>query len=342
MANPDSSSRLGFRRAFPLDPDPFVRSRTRSLRTKLAALLWPVAVKAHQWFTPRLDLAALDSVLVLGNQKTGSTAIARLLAAYGELGVASDIHLLQSADLQVTNDPAWVGAFIQQARYYFRQSVIKENALTPATGALLDVLPKARPIYITRHPVHNIRSILDRLNLPGTPRPLDALELEDDGWTSIVDSRHLGFEAADHIASLAQRWTYMTAIYRRHRDRLTLVPMRTLWRTSWRRSNTSPANSASLHARTSGRCWTFRFSRAAPIVQRRLRRSFRLMRWLSSTGTAPQEWTHSTTNRSLRPRPHDCLAATDGATGGSGQRALSLDAEAPRQRTACAHLSQRR
>ena len=223
MANPDSSSRLGFRRAFPLDPDPFVRSRTRSLRTKLAALLWPVAVKAHQWFTPRLDLAALDSVLVLGNQKTGSTAIARLLAAYGELGVASDIHLLQSADVQVTNDPAWVGAFIQRARYYFRQSVIKENALTPATGALLDVLPKARPIYITRHPVHNIRSILDRLNLPGTPRPLDALEIEDDGWTSIVDSRHLGFEAADHIASLAQRWTYMTAIYRRHRDRLTLV-----------------------------------------------------------------------------------------------------------------------
>ena len=187
------------------------------------SLLWPVAVKGHQLLTPRLDLATLDPVLVLGNQKTGSTAIARLLAAIGQLDVASDIHVLQASNVQVANNPESVAAFIQKARYYFRRSVIKENALTPATDALLDVLPQARPVYIVRHPVHNIRSILDRLDLPGTPRTLAPLEIADDGWTSIVDSRHLGFEAADHITSLAKRWTYMTAIYRRHSERLTLV-----------------------------------------------------------------------------------------------------------------------
>lgn len=187
------------------------------------SLLWPVVVKGHQLFTPRLDLAALDPVLVLGNQKTGSTAIARLLAAFGRLSITADIHLLQSSTVQLTNDPASVAAFIQQARYYFRRQVVKENALTLATDALLNVLPRARPVYVVRHPVHNIRSILDRLSLPGTPRPLDALDLSEGGWQSIVDNRHLGVDAEDHITSLAQRWNHTTAIYLRHRDRLTLV-----------------------------------------------------------------------------------------------------------------------
>lgn len=189
-------------------------------RQKLTGTFWPLLVRIHRWFTPRLDLSSLSSVLVLGNQKTGSTAIARLLAAIGDLSVSPDLHPLHAADVHLPNNPDAVASFVQRMRYYFRREVIKENELTPATGALLTVLPKARPVYVVRHPVHNIRSILDRVGLPGHPQRLDALTLSDDGWTPIVTSRPLGIDADDHITALARRWNYMTAIYRRHSSRL--------------------------------------------------------------------------------------------------------------------------
>lgn len=185
--------------------------------------LWPVLVWAYRTLSPPLDLDSLDPVLVLGNQKTGSTAIAELLAAWGNLSATTDIHPLQSADSDLPSDPAAVERFLQRARYYFRQNLVKENALTPATDALLDVLPQVRPVYVVRHPVHNVRSILDRVGLPGTPRPLHTLDLSNGGWRPIVANRHFKGTAQDHITSLAQRWSDTTALYRRHRDRLTLV-----------------------------------------------------------------------------------------------------------------------
>jgi hypothetical protein len=196
---------------------------TRSIVKMAESKMWPLFVGAYRTLSPSLDLESLDPVLVLGNQKTGSTAIATLLAAWGNLTAATDIHPLQSSDSHLPNDPATVETLLQRTRYYFRHDLVKENALTPATGALLDVLPKARPVYVVRHPVHNIRSILDRLGLPGEPCPFHALDLSDGGWRPIVENRHFDGQAEDHITSLAQRWSDTTAIYHRHRDRLTLI-----------------------------------------------------------------------------------------------------------------------
>jgi len=196
---------------------------TRSIIETAESKLWPLLVGAYRTLSPSLDLESLAPVLVLGNQKTGSTAIAELLAAWGNLTAATDIHPLQSSDSHLSNDLAVVETFLQRTRYYFRHDLVKENALTPATDALLNVLPRARPAYVVRHPVHNVRSILDRLGLPGEPRPLHTLDLSDGGWRPIVENRHFGGPADDHITSLAQRWSDTAAIYQRHRDRLTLV-----------------------------------------------------------------------------------------------------------------------
>lgn len=195
----------------------------RSSFHKVESELWPALVWAYRLFSPRLDLESLDPVLVLGNQKTGSTAIAKLLAARGNLSAATDIHPLQKPEAHLNNDPSTVEAFLQHVRYYFRHDLVKENVLTPATDALLKVLPQARPVYVVRHPVHNTRSILDRLGLPGTPRPLHTLDLSDGGWRSVVENHAFDGQADDHITSLAQRWSQTAAVYLRHRDRLTLV-----------------------------------------------------------------------------------------------------------------------
>lgn len=198
-------------------------SRPASTRRKLWRLIAPAFVKGHQWLTPHLDLSALDVVLVLGNQKTGSTAIATLLAHLGELRAVLDLPPLHPPDTHLRNDPAAVASFVQRMRYYFRRDLVKENELTRATDALLEVLPRARPVFVVRHPVHNIRSILDRVDLPGRPVPLEKIKLAASNWHSVVTSRPLGIEAPDQITALAKRWTHVTTLYRRHRDRLHLV-----------------------------------------------------------------------------------------------------------------------
>lgn len=193
------------------------------LLPKIKRKLWPVFSFGHRLLTPRLDLESLDAVFVLGNQKTGSTAVAELLGAWGNLNAVTDIPPLQSPHATLANEPGAVTSFLQHFRFYFRHDLIKENALTPATDALLSVLPRARPIYVVRHPAHNIRSILDRVGLPGTPRALDRLDLSDWGWEPIVENRQFEGQPDDHITALAQRWSATTAIYRRHQDRVSLV-----------------------------------------------------------------------------------------------------------------------
>lgn len=66
-----------------------------------------------------------------------------------------------------------------------------------------------------REPRDNIRSILNRLKLPGD---LPALEKEQwdrmsPAWRMIVDCRWLGFEAGNYIEMLARRWNYMADVY---------------------------------------------------------------------------------------------------------------------------------
>jgi len=170
---------------------------------------------------PKIDCTAYDGILVLGNQKTGSTAIAQLLAALGDLRIAANLHSLHGRAV-LPNSPSAVARFVQAARYYLRHDVVKENALTPATDALLEVLPQARVVYVVRHPVQNVRSILDRVGLPGRPLPLTGLALPG-GWAPIVTGRDLGVDAADTITALAERWAVTTDLYRRHADRMRLV-----------------------------------------------------------------------------------------------------------------------
>lgn len=198
-------------------------SAFHSALQKIERKAWPVLVWAGRLFTPQLNLDTINPVLVLGNQKTGSTAIAKLLAHLGQLRSATDLHPLQSASVHVENTPAAIASLIQRLRYYFRRDLIKENELTAATDALLTVLPRARSIFVVRHPVHNVRSILDRLDLPGRPLPLHTLDFSESGWEAIVHGRDFEIEASDLITSLARRWTATTKTYLRHQDRLHLV-----------------------------------------------------------------------------------------------------------------------
>jgi hypothetical protein len=205
---------------------------TKTKLRKLLAAAEPHWARLYGRFAPPLKPARIAPVLVLGNQKTGSSAIAHLLAACGGLSLAADVHPAQGRERRMAHlDASEMRAFIQnEARYYFGHAVVKENALTPATGALLGALPQARGVFIVRHPAHNIRSILDRLGLPGTPRPLGTVapELPAAGWREVVTNAALRSDdpedaPEDHITALARRWATLARRYLRHAERLHLA-----------------------------------------------------------------------------------------------------------------------
>ncbi len=192
-----------------------MRHRFRALHLRLI----PVLAEAHRRLSPPLDLNSIAPILVLGNQKTGSSAIAGLLAARTGSSMATDLSEAWTREFEFANDRTKLVSFIDANRYYFRRTIVKENSLTLAASTLFAVIPNACGVFVVRHPVQNIRSILDRLDWPGDPRPIESLPDVPRTWQQVINVKPWGTEAADHISALAHRWRLTTEAVIRNRAR---------------------------------------------------------------------------------------------------------------------------
>jgi hypothetical protein len=157
-------------------------------------------------------------VLIGGNQKSGTTAIGALLAV--------------ATGLRFSNDPLWQAQrhdarpflftdllegrvaledFIRRHRAYFAPEIIKDPDFAFSYADLRRCFPDAPEVFIVRDPRQNIRSILNRLGLPGHLDELGdghrALLAGKKGWQAIVDGRGLGITEGNYISRLAQRWS---------------------------------------------------------------------------------------------------------------------------------------
>lgn len=171
-----------------------------------------------------------EPIIILGNQKTGSTAIAALLSQATENAVTLD---LQSA----IQDVGWqlcvkygVTDFNDIAYKYkkdFSRKIIKEPSLTYFYQELTDLFPKAKFVFIQRNPYQNIRSILNRLRIPG-----DLRTIEYDDWSELrripiwrltMDSSWLGRPKGNYIEGMAHRWDIAAKTYLDSRSNFMLV-----------------------------------------------------------------------------------------------------------------------
>lgn len=176
------------------------------------------------------SLKESEPVIVLGNQKTGSTAIAALLSQATEKSVTLDI-------LDAMQEPSWQLIYKYQLRDFsdficsyendFKKDIIKEPSLTFFYKELLHHLPKAKYVMIVRDPFENIRSILNRLGIPG-----DLEKINFDDWSSLknfrtwrlaLDSTWLGFPSETYIEALAYRWCAAADVYLNNKDAFNLV-----------------------------------------------------------------------------------------------------------------------
>lgn len=170
-------------------------------------------------------------VLVGGSPKSGTTAIAMLLGVATETEVASDpFHRLDQRGVDF-RDRLYAGRLpvarlIDEHPDLFAAGIIKDPNFAFFIGPLLERFPHSRFIFIVRDPRANIRSILNRLAIPGDARQetVDAKLRElSEGWRRVLTGRTPDVAGSDFIERMAHRWNAAVDVYRSWADRVRLV-----------------------------------------------------------------------------------------------------------------------
>ena len=168
-----------------------------------------------------------DPIFILGTQKSGTSAIAALLGMRADVSSAIDLprEIRRPTSHLVHNDRVGFRSFLHRNAVDFSRVIIKEPNLTFLVDHLLDRWPDARLAFVIRDPVQTVRSVLDRLQLPG-----DQLELSPEqrrsippAWRIVMDNHWLGIHDASYIDQLAGRWRVAAGIAADLGDRAEIV-----------------------------------------------------------------------------------------------------------------------
>jgi hypothetical protein len=117
--------------------------------------------------------------------------------------------------------------FGRRHRAYFAPEIIKDPNFAFSYPELRRRFPDAPRVFIVRDPRQNIRSILNRLGLPGHLDELgdehNELLARKDGWHAIVEGRGLAITEGNYISRLAQRWSAGVRCYSQQRASVEMV-----------------------------------------------------------------------------------------------------------------------
>lgn len=197
----------------------FLKTPTRSVLEQVDAYI----------FELRSCLARINQkpIFVLGNQKSGTTVIAVLLSESTGRSLTNDLVKEMRRPLleRVQRGELPFELFVRRNQLDFSRSIIKEPALTLFYDELARYFPEATFVFVVRDPRDNIRSLLQRLSLPGNLAELSEAEMAglSPAWRLIIDGEWLGIKGRNYIEMLAGRWRAMTAVLLDHEDRFTTV-----------------------------------------------------------------------------------------------------------------------
>lgn len=172
------------------------------------------AYEARRWW--REERAARRAVVhprpifILGMQKSGTSAIAALLGLRTGLETTIDLERdwrRTTVDL-AGRDVGEFDRFVRRNAVDFSRPIVKEPNLTFLVPHLRRRWPESPLIFVVRDPAETIRSILDRLSLPGNVDEFSAEQLAKtpSAWRVVLDNRWIGVDATHPIESLAGRW----------------------------------------------------------------------------------------------------------------------------------------
>lgn len=158
-------------------------------------------------------------ILIFGNQKSGTSAITTLLGQATRLSYTVDVFCLYG-DLEerLLQHKTSLDELLDRARFYFSRAIIKEPGLTFFYNDLCTHFPHTPHVFVLRNPYDNIRSILNRADLPGNLEDLQDTHWQYireklPYWHVVFDGTLAGHKGNTYIETLALRCRQVFEIY---------------------------------------------------------------------------------------------------------------------------------
>lgn len=164
--------------------------------------------------------------MVLGNQKSGTTAISVLLAQSARLTSTIDTSLLWEPNLsKVLKSEITLREIFKRHPAVFQKELVKEPNLTFMFPQVMEVYNDSNFLFISRNPLDNIRSLLNRLQLSGSYLKLDRIHISHFGpHESLLFNRQLfHIDKIHYIDILAERWNIAADVYLNNQDKVRLI-----------------------------------------------------------------------------------------------------------------------
>ncbi len=166
-------------------------------------------------------------IFILGNQKSGTSAIANILAK--AVNQSSSIDLFLSGYkydylLDWKKNNISTEKFIKLNRIDFSKKIIKEPHLSVFYEELVRHYPESKFVFIVRNPLDNIRSILDRLKINGSQKFIENNSSKIfHSWELVFRTDWLGGKESNLIEVLSERWKIIAKIFLENKQNIILV-----------------------------------------------------------------------------------------------------------------------
>jgi hypothetical protein len=159
-------------------------------------------------------------IIMTGMQKSGTTAIAKLLGAATDRRVCSDplYRIIEKKGIdyrpELFNNQIPLETVWKKNQHLFRGDIIKDPDFVFMLPEIKSLFPCASLVFILRDPRDTIRSILNRLDLPGNPET-NKPNLDDipNSWKDTIMGTHPKITASNYIEVLTKRWCLTAEIY---------------------------------------------------------------------------------------------------------------------------------
>jgi hypothetical protein len=165
-------------------------------------------------------------VIVLGNHKSGTTAIGKLLGELGGLSTTIDLPRSRRREgYRLAMGRLSINRVYARNANLFEADLVKIPALTFAEPDIAEFFSESAFVFVIRDPRDNIRSILNRRGISGQASRLsysNRLKQTIKGSPSLSASAW-GGSSSGYVGALAQRWCRAVELYEQIKDRATLV-----------------------------------------------------------------------------------------------------------------------
>lgn len=169
----------------------------------------------YRWKMPSHQQRNSNPIIMTGNQKSGTSAIAALLAKSVDEEATIDIfYRLGRYQYKLIDGLVSFEHFLKVSSKYWRSKIIKEPDFILFMKEIRSEFPSSPIVFIVRDPASNIRSLLNRFGMSAQQAKefkigQDQLNVPNNPlWNLMVDTSRTPYNGDSLIELLSNRWVY--------------------------------------------------------------------------------------------------------------------------------------